>query len=113
MIQSLHVSYNGKAKGVLYDPYSDDMHLMATKSSCPKILDVCCRHPNSSVSLDPSDPENQVTRIPRKQCDLDEEKQAFNDDSCFSEVTPTIQCGKRNKDGLNQKSLKVRQGCQY
>ena len=86
---------------------------MATKSSCPKILDVCCRHPNSSVSLDPSDPENEVTRIPRKQCDLDEEKQAFNDDSCFSEVTPTIQCGKRNKDGLNQKSLKVRQGCKY
>jgi len=82
---------------------TNEKHEQATKSTCNKILDVCCRHPNSTLSLE------EILPIPERDpiaCSLDKDEQAINDDSCFSEVTPdSIQCGKRNKDGINQKSI--------
>ena len=41
-------------------------------------------------------------------CSIDKDENAINDDACFSpEIPASIQCGKRNKDGISEKSLNV------
>jgi len=80
-------------------------HVQATKSTCSKILDVCCRHPNSSLPLD-SPPVVDKEPLTKLDCSIDKDENAINDDACFSpEIPASIQCGKRNKDGISEKSL--------